>query len=342
MLCGQCGTDNRDSATHCHHCKSPLPASLLDAQSANAKGSDANHGKPNKNSATRQETKAGLGNTILTGLGVLVGFSIGTSGYYVYSLQDDPATPIITMPEPIAKYIPPSLPGIVPTSEITPTEAEPAEIATENDGTAEPATVMLDPTAPCPSKTFSCMGGGSENTGEIIKDSSCVADKPIWTYFSADKGVSWTSAGCYATEEEAKAGLTEARKVAFLKPGRLEPKPPELADKSKTEPPKKPATEKHENHPAEQKPAGTAEAHSEAPVGQPSYTTATGTSYKAQFKGAFGLILMEERHYPTVEMKQKALELWDKKQEILEPDGTINDKYVVKQPKAGGIPGFSN
>jgi len=328
MLCGQCGADNRDGAALCHHCKNPLQAST--GQSATAKPSD-----------TTKNSKSGLGKTLLTGLGMFVGFAIGTGGYYVYSVQDDPATPIITMPEPIAKHIEAPLPGTAPVSEAAPAEAEQtaaAETPAENDSNTEVATVLLDPTAPCPSKTFSCIGGVSDN----IRDVSCVADKPIWTYFSADKGVTWTSAGCYATEDEARTGLSEARKIAFLKPTKQEPKPAELVDKAKNEMAKKQANDKHENHVAEQKPATNTEAHEELAVSQPSYTTAAGTSYKAQFKGAFGLILMEERHYPTAEMKQKALELWDKKQEILEPDGTINDKYVVKQPKAGGIPGFTN
>jgi len=328
MLCSQCGADNSDGAVLCHHCKSPLQASI--GQSATAKNGD-----------TAKNTKPKLGNTLLTGLGMFVGFAIGMGGYYIYSLQDDPATPIITMPEPIAKRIEVPLPGTAPVSEAMPAEAEqtaPAETPAENDSNTEVATVLVDPTAPCPSKTFSCVGGASDN----IKDASCVTDKPVWTYFSADKGVTWTSAGCYATEDEARIGLSEARKLAFLKPTKQEPKPAELVEKTKNETAKKQANDKHENHVAEQKPAANAEAHEELPVSQPSYTTAAGTSYKAQFKGAFGLILMEERHYPTAEMKQKALDLWDKKQEILEPDGTINDKYVVKQPKAGGIPGFTN
>ena len=55
--------------------------------------------------------------------------------------------------------------------------------------------------------------------------------------------------------------------------------------------------------------------------------------YEAKFKGVFG-ITIEERLYPTEEMRENALELWASERKILEPDGTINEKHVVKQPES--------
>jgi ribosomal protein L40E len=60
-------------------------------------------------------------------------------------------------------------------------------------------------------------------------------------------------------------------------------------------------------------------------------------AYKAQFRQLFGLKVIE-RTYPTMEMKQRALQLWTREQKILEPDGTINDKYAPK-PTSSPIPG---
>lgn len=56
--------------------------------------------------------------------------------------------------------------------------------------------------------------------------------------------------------------------------------------------------------------------------------------YKAQFRQLFGMKVIE-RTYPSMAMKQRALQLWTREQKILEPDGTINDKYA---PKAAPSP----
>jgi hypothetical protein len=60
--------------------------------------------------------------------------------------------------------------------------------------------------------------------------------------------------------------------------------------------------------------------------------------YVAKFKGAFGKVV-ERRSYPTEEMRQQALDLWHRELKILEPDGSINDKYVPKKQGFCPIPG---
>jgi ribosomal protein L40E len=60
-------------------------------------------------------------------------------------------------------------------------------------------------------------------------------------------------------------------------------------------------------------------------------------AYKAQFRQLFGMVVIE-RTYPSMAMKQRALRLWTREQKILEPDGSINDKYAP-QRKASPIPG---
>jgi hypothetical protein len=60
-------------------------------------------------------------------------------------------------------------------------------------------------------------------------------------------------------------------------------------------------------------------------------------AYKAQFRQLFGMKVIE-RTYPSMAMKQRALKLWTREQKILEPDGSVNDKYAP-QPQASPIPG---
>lgn len=63
-----------------------------------------------------------------------------------------------------------------------------------------------------------------------------------------------------------------------------------------------------------------------------------GKGYKAQFKQLFGMVIIE-RTYPSMAMKQRALNLWAREQKILEPDGSINNKYAPKREPSGLIPG---
>ncbi len=57
------------------------------------------------------------------------------------------------------------------------------------------------------------------------------------------------------------------------------------------------------------------------------------------FKTAFGLVSVEKRTYPNLEMKQKAISMWDNGQRLLEPDGSINEKYMVKPKDSVLLPG---
>lgn len=49
-----------------------------------------------------------------------------------------------------------------------------------------------------------------------------------------------------------------------------------------------------------------------------------------RFKLLFGLIPIEKRTYPNEEMREKALFLWKKEQKLLEPDGTVNERYAFR------------
>lgn len=61
--------------------------------------------------------------------------------------------------------------------------------------------------------------------------------------------------------------------------------------------------------------------------------------YVVSFKRFWGPVL-EERVYPNRKMTRRARTLWDREGKILEADGTINDKYVVKPKTFAPIPGF--
>ncbi|HSI23725.1 MAG TPA: hypothetical protein VK959_11945 [Methylophilaceae bacterium] len=61
-------------------------------------------------------------------------------------------------------------------------------------------------------------------------------------------------------------------------------------------------------------------------------------SYPATFNLALGVIV-ETRKYPSKEMKQRAMKLWAAEKKILEPDGSINDKYVLRKSDFTPIPG---
>jgi hypothetical protein len=49
-----------------------------------------------------------------------------------------------------------------------------------------------------------------------------------------------------------------------------------------------------------------------------------------RFKLLFGLIPVEKRTYPNEEMRDKAISMWKRDQKLLEPDGTINEKYAFR------------
>jgi outer membrane biosynthesis protein TonB len=56
------------------------------------------------------------------------------------------------------------------------------------------------------------------------------------------------------------------------------------------------------------------------------------------FKRNWGPVL-EERIYPSRDMSRRAQELWRREGKILEPDGRINDTYVLKPKSFSPIPG---
>lgn len=68
--------------------------------------------------------------------------------------------------------------------------------------------------------------------------------------------------------------------------------------------------------------------------------SACGHRYVVEFKRTWGPVL-EERVYPSREMSQRAQALWHREGKILEPNGKINETYVVKPKTFSPIPGHS-
>lgn len=114
----------------------------------------------------------------------------------------------------------------------------------------------------------------------------------------------------------------------------LPPPPPE---------PAKPAASKTTDKPVKPKKAADPVVIPQKPVVESNTaiveTPAPATPvYEVRFKGLLGLV-DEKRSYPTAEMQQRAKALWDKERKILEPDGSINDRYAQKQSSGSVIPG---
>lgn len=99
------------------------------------------------------------------------------------------------------------------------------------------------------------------------------------------------------------------------------------------------------------KPPARVQPVQEIPAANPVINTATApaqaekdtkeepfSGYKVAFRVGFGQ-LAETRTYPSKQMRNRALELWTLEQKILEPDGTVNDKYVFKEDEFNPIPG---
>jgi hypothetical protein len=63
--------------------------------------------------------------------------------------------------------------------------------------------------------------------------------------------------------------------------------------------------------------------------------------YVVTFKRVWGQVV-EERIYPSGEMSRRALELWHREGKILEPNGKINETYVVKPKTFSPIPGHES
>ena len=246
------------------------------------------------------------------------------SAFYLVAHYDDPANPniIITSPENIpaanppiteeqpAEAIPEPLPGPLPAEEDTDDSAN----------TAEPAIVTIDSAAPCPSGQFSCFRTGSDPK----LDPQCPSYKSVWAYYSSDKGINWKRAGCYATEIDAAKGISAAT--------------------SQAERSRKVVDNATAKRAADQANANAAPAPVASPLPEqhtPNASTPSANEpagFEAKFKGAFGLTV-EKRTYRTAEMKHKALNLWDKERKLLEPDGSINEKYTIQPQSSGMIPG---
>ena len=90
--------------------------------------------------------------------------------------------------------------------------------------------------------------------------------------------------------------------------------------------------------PARDEPAPPPLAAQADPQPETSATAESNERYQANFNLALGVIV-ETRTYPSKKMKQRAMELWATEKKILEPDGSINDKYVLKKSDFSPIPG---
>jgi len=257
-------------------------------------------------------------------IGIMVISTIAWSIYYLFAHYNDPANPniIITSPENIPAATP-------PITEEQPAEAipepVPAPLQAEEDAggsatEAEPAIVTIDSAAPCPPGQFSCFRTGSDTK----LDPQCPSYKSVWAYYSSDKGIHWMRAGCYATEIDAAKGISAANSQAE--------RTRKLVENATA---KRAADQANTNTAPVAVPAPTPESHT-PPTPIPSANE--GAGFEAKFKGAFGLTV-EKRTYRTAEMKQKALNLWDKERKLLEPDGTINEKYTIQPQSSGMIPG---
>lgn len=318
MYCRKCGTESEKTSTFCLHCGALLSASAGDteaheelsrsiatpgvhsspasaAEQPPQASEDASSAKPNHGAAhsinpfsgfypSRGETSV-LSKLFFVALGIVAILGVtGVTAFYFSQRNDEIAE--------ITK-----LPASAPT-------AKPSE------------TSKTDFIFPCPSEMPFCIGAAASK----IKDPTCNEDKPVWAHYSEDDGVTWKRAGCYATEAEARQGLSNILGIAT----------PDV-QKSTVAVQKAPETKREkpavrQNH-----------LHSVAPPTPEDNDSPK--KYHANFKGPFGIIV-EKRTYPTEEMKKKALALWGSERKILELDGSINDKYVLRQPQTSGpIPG---
>lgn len=275
---------------------------------------------PNRNNRFLQLTHSGYTTPVLLTSVVVLVLMAGYA-YYLYQHRNDPANPniVITSPENIPAASPP-VSEAMPAEPVAVPETAPASVVEEDGEVIEPdqEIASLDPNAPCAVGLTACVRSSADTT----VDPDCPAYKPIWAYFSNDKGMSWKRAGCYATEIDANKGLSNARLAATA----LAKKQAEQALAAKTPPEPTPAPLPAAAAPAAPKP--TVEAALPPSAGK------TGEIYQVKFKGAFGMTV-ETRTYHSAEMKQKALELWDRERKLLEPDGSINTKHV--QPQTSGV-----
>lgn len=102
-----------------------------------------------------------------------------------------------------------------------------------------------------------------------------------------------------------------------------------------------PSTEVKVIKEAKEEQAPAAQKTEPAKVVKPEKNKAT-EDLTVNFRTAFGLVSVEKRTYPNAEMKHKAIKMWDNGQRLLEPDGSINEKYMVKPKDSSEIPGPQN
>ena len=277
------------------------------------------------NNPARQILSAATGNSLVFMIvGILVISVIAWSAYYLYAHHNDPANPniIITSPENIPAATPP-ITEEQPAEAILEPVPGPLQAEEESSGSAteaEPAIVTIDSAAPCPPGQYSCFRTDSDTK----LDPQCPSYKSVWAYYSSDKGIHWKRAGCYATEIDAAKGIIAANSQAE--------RTRKLVENATA---KRAADQANTNAAPVAVTAPIPESHT-PPAPIPSANETAG--FEAKFKGAFGLTV-EKRTYRTAEMKHKALNLWDKERKLLEPDGTINEKYTIQPQSSGMIPG---
>jgi hypothetical protein len=174
------------------------------------------------------------------------------------------------------------------------------------------STMPQDEIAACPDGTRYCTG----ETGSL-KDSSCPPAQSFWAHYSSDGGKTWQRAGCFSDEAQAKAGLQQTLGISI----------PEISQPVASASPAR-TTKQESSAKSTSLPAKSRKFQSE--------TAAPG--FHAKFKGPFGIVL-EERNYPSAEMRDRAEQLWQHEHKLLEPDGSINTRYITPKPKTGLIPG---
>jgi hypothetical protein len=133
-----------------------------------------------------------------------------------------------------------------------------------------------------------------------------------------------------------------------IEPKPLEAKPAEAKTEEKhsvielvNTKPAQPSTEVKVVKEAKEEQAPAAQKTEPAKVAK-SEKTKVSEDLTVNFRTAFGLVSVEKRTYPNAEMKHKAIKMWDNGQRLLEPDGSINDKYMVKPKDSNAIPGPQN
>lgn len=272
--------------------------------------------------------------------------------YQLYQLSANPTEPIITTSadKATAKSLP--IKAVKADAPVAPAPAPLVAPVAEPEPVAPPPTPEVNPLAPCPAKIYACFGALANN----IIDPTCPVYKPVWAYLSKDEGANWLKVGCYATEIDAEKAIDKAHKGMLLADKQSKEKAktdlPVVATNAEVKRAHK-AAEEHKTKPEEHKskpenktasevtPVSEAEPpmHEHAVPEPEKSASGAQKGYVAQFKGGLGFVSVASRTYPTEEMKKKALDMWDKDMRILEPDGTINEKYMLKKPSAMPMPG---